>query len=401
VDIYHKAINAISWSDLEVFCEQGTPESHLLDYKQDFPERLQNTIAAMANTWGGVIIVGIEEDDQTKPKLPLKGVPFERGLPDRVTNIDLGNITPPVLPEIGVALSPDETRAIIIVRVHQSHQTPHAVRQNTRVYFRTGNRNNPEDIADIDRITWLLNQRQRSQRLLQTVYETAKSRFDRAQGLAVHDGYSQSTSAAKLSLSMCPVFPKEIYRHPPQLKELLYDIRVNSSDNLTVKFPATSDRAVITVKDAVLASRAFDNGSFWHTELNGLGLFFFKQTLRQIEDSIDAMDIFWRLNEFIHSAELFYSAVGYGGPLQFRLFLDNIREKKLSGYLRGVHPSGGQYTSIDPYIEYEEVVLAHSLSQQKSRLLQNAVAQIGWAFNWGITVEVLTKFYEATTAPEN
>ena len=42
---------------------------------------------------------------------------------------------------------------------------------------------------------------------------------------------------------------------------------------------------------------------------------------------IDSMDIFWRLDDFLDSAILFYAGVGYRGPLEFRLTLDFITGK--------------------------------------------------------------------------
>ena len=39
-----------------------------------------------------------------------------------------------------------------MIRIHQSHETPHAILNNTQVYLRTGNRNKPERLADIREI---------------------------------------------------------------------------------------------------------------------------------------------------------------------------------------------------------------------------------------------------------
>ena len=39
---------------------------YYLDYKRDFPRKLEKTISAMANTFGGIVLIGVEEDDQSK-----------------------------------------------------------------------------------------------------------------------------------------------------------------------------------------------------------------------------------------------------------------------------------------------------------------------------------------------
>ena len=72
--IYTKQINEIEWNDVESFCDQQISEGAFLDYKLDFPQNLEKTIAAMANTFGGVIIIGIDESDENKPIVPISGI---------------------------------------------------------------------------------------------------------------------------------------------------------------------------------------------------------------------------------------------------------------------------------------------------------------------------------------
>ncbi|GAJ01553.1 unnamed protein product, partial [marine sediment metagenome] len=39
--------------------------------------------------------------------------------------------------------------------------TPHAIRGNTRVYIRTDTSNEPEELATVDKVLWLLDKRER------------------------------------------------------------------------------------------------------------------------------------------------------------------------------------------------------------------------------------------------
>ena len=48
--LYTKPIGQIAWEDIEAFCQQRKAEDAYLDYKEDFPRHLEQTIAAMANT---------------------------------------------------------------------------------------------------------------------------------------------------------------------------------------------------------------------------------------------------------------------------------------------------------------------------------------------------------------
>jgi len=61
--IYVKPINEITYDDVKNFIQKKIKENTFLDYKADFPRKLEKTIAAMANTHGGIIIIGVKEED--------------------------------------------------------------------------------------------------------------------------------------------------------------------------------------------------------------------------------------------------------------------------------------------------------------------------------------------------
>ena len=54
-------IDRIEFSDVESFCRTGVREGVHLDFKKDFPTRLDKTIAAFANTYGGMALLGVDE----------------------------------------------------------------------------------------------------------------------------------------------------------------------------------------------------------------------------------------------------------------------------------------------------------------------------------------------------
>jgi predicted HTH transcriptional regulator len=136
---------ALEFADVVAFCEQGLPESINLDYKVQMTaaEKLAKTVSSFANTFGGLIVLGVDEDAASKPNPPFDGLPFEPKLEERVWSILMEHVYPPVFPEVHVC-SPMNDRTFVLIRVAQSTTTPHAIRHNTAVYLRTGNISKPE-----------------------------------------------------------------------------------------------------------------------------------------------------------------------------------------------------------------------------------------------------------------
>jgi hypothetical protein len=78
---------AIDSAALDAFLGDRFPESVNLDYKGQLTETVIETIAAMANTYGGTVRVGVDEDksvDPPLPVLPARGV--KTGDRDRLVN---------------------------------------------------------------------------------------------------------------------------------------------------------------------------------------------------------------------------------------------------------------------------------------------------------------------------
>ena len=88
--LYTKRITDIEWNDVVDFCNQRIQEGATLDYKKDFPNNLQKTIASFANTMGGIILIGVDEDNENKPILPVDGIIFERGISEKIMNLPKG-----------------------------------------------------------------------------------------------------------------------------------------------------------------------------------------------------------------------------------------------------------------------------------------------------------------------
>jgi len=265
--LYTKTIEAVDFQDVVEFCEQKHRETIHLDYKQDINRSLAKTIAAMANTWGGLIIIGVEDDD-SKPKLPVVGIKYEKSLREKINNIILGNVMPPVFPEMQVCQSKDGKNALIVIRVPQSNLTPHAIKNNTKVYIRTDTSNEPEELADIDRIQWLVDRREKSVQLSDSFSEKA---LRRSYALLKKNGIKNPPVDA--IFSMCPLYPFEALVDFKRLREeIIGKISVNGWDS---SFPKNLHRTqYLPAQDGVYSINLNERtGYFSYEELNHHGFF--------------------------------------------------------------------------------------------------------------------------------
>lgn len=423
--IYSKTISTITWADIQQFCSQGIAENTYLEYKVDFPNDLSKVVAAMANTFGGVILIGVEETDSGTPKMPVVGVQVDRGLEERVLNTILDTMSPPVLPEIGTCLSPDKARAVLVIRVPQSELAPHALQRNSNVYIRTGKRNKPEDFADLDRIDWLRDRRKKSDDLREWIFDRACARFRSMRDGQVGDvprtdegkwGPSEEQPGL-LTVALSPLYPDRILAKPAKLDVIRRNIRVRDYIGTSREFP---------LQDAGCVSRIVEDGFVmhisgqrglrtYHTHLNIHGLFLFRQSLlyklqktqEEEEDNpsskarivIRGYEILARLYEVIESGEKFYKEIGYWGPLKFRLKLDGL----LGRPLLMPESDGGRIFNVerysaDPQIDTFHVLQSSSLENEKDDAVLPLFERVGWAFDSHVTSESLRALYAAMRA---
>jgi hypothetical protein len=166
-------------ADLGAFLAEDLPEDVRLDYKRDFPANLEKTIAAMANTEGGLILVGVDED-RDRPRYPVHtpvGVPADQAV-ERVMSKAYQAIYEPLVPEAQAVLLEDAERCVVVIRVQPSERAPHAVAGRRDVYRRVGPQSLPagadlDERADLPLLDWLLRRRADNQTMIGQAVERA------------------------------------------------------------------------------------------------------------------------------------------------------------------------------------------------------------------------------------
>jgi len=315
-------IDALTFQDVSNFCQTHAREGLVLDYKVDFPKHLEKTIASFANTYGGHILIGVDETSTGEPVLPIVGVTLQPGLRERVVATALQAITPPIYPEVRVVefKSPgaaNNDRAVIVVRVHESEDGAHAVDGGTSVYLRVDNISNHfTRKATIEEVGWLINKRQKSLALKQQLIQAATRRagnyivrFRSALRLSTQD------PTGTFVLWTVPKFPRAELVSPQQL--LQFSRSQDWKRSLTAfEFPLGS---AVPIAHGI---RHPDSPrlNYWYTEINRFGLVYTQVGFppSRDKDEISCLTVAKLLVSGLRfSVNLYENLLGYSGLMDF------------------------------------------------------------------------------------
>ncbi|MEW6048572.1 MAG: ATP-binding protein, partial [Bacillota bacterium] len=144
---------SITFDHVLDFCSQKIPEGTQVEYKETFREDVVEAMAAMANTDGGLIIVGVpcQEDRQTGQKLPDTPTGFEpKGDPvQQILNWCHVYLQPQWCPDDEIFLFPvpgDPSKVVMLIRVNRDQVPKVPVFHRRRgLLIRLGEQNRPAD----------------------------------------------------------------------------------------------------------------------------------------------------------------------------------------------------------------------------------------------------------------
>ena len=200
-----KALHNWSFEDVGNFCAKKFPESINLEYKEEIPDnnKLAKHIAAMANTLGGRIYIGIKEELDLPHEVIGIDIKSSKSNRNTIEQLVRNNINP--VPEIQVfeIFNNDKSKSIIIIDIAASTATPHIL-PGGAIYLRTGQSSHPKNSknkdsleirnAHLEDIQWLFNKRKASEDLRERLFNSSFTRFKNfievEHGMPIHVNFS-------------------------------------------------------------------------------------------------------------------------------------------------------------------------------------------------------------------
>jgi len=159
LDLYRDDLNRPSgtelYSAIESFCRMSEPidnrpqESYLLDFKQEWGEKSLRTVASFANTFGGLLFVGISEEN-AKPK-EITGITSKAEIKTQIASSIASNISPTPRYDIAECSLPGQpAKRLCIVRVRKGTQLHFLTKKNEQpVYLRNADESRPAQAAEL------------------------------------------------------------------------------------------------------------------------------------------------------------------------------------------------------------------------------------------------------------
>ena len=371
--MFTKTIDEITFEDVKSFCQEWT-EGVRVEYKSDInlKRHIPKIVSSFANTHGGIFLIGVEADQTNNQVTSIPGISQRNGIEEQIQQSALTGIYPGVIPEIKVVDVPDSKNVVVVVRVDESVQAPHAIQNSTRVYIRTGSITEPYELSDMDRISHMLKRRENSQVVARQILDRIENRVKNFEPIFKRIGNSQhlSSNFPTLTVIARPIFP--------------YRPVISTSDIYELHSKQLSPPRRVAGGVAYL-----DEGR--SLELNEYGIVYQKKIMfiGSDEPGIEYGRFIRDMSFVIEYAKKIYEKCGYLGNIEVIAKLQEVLNKKLydSGSPMDVwkiteNTSGGPVCH-DSDVFASKQCMARDLenAEKKRDIVEELTCQLLWAFD--------------------
>jgi hypothetical protein len=416
LDLLAQSAESITYQDVQDFCDQKVGETTVVDYKKELPRDLAKHIAAMSNRYGGLIIVGVEEDPQTGTPRVYEGLVNDGKLVERGNQFAY-NVRP--LPSCLVRTTDEVNgKVFLLVRVSEGGSPPYTTVSDPTIYLRTGNVTTPLRPADAEIVRDLHAKRDlavtlqsqnvaRANARLRAVIERqdaetvrlVKQQQESSNLLAAPEGL-MADNLRLLTAYLQPFYPRYELAAPRVIEAKLKDLRLQRATGPF--FPGTQMSPIARGMMSVQAStkyfrfacqQLYANGLFHHAE----------NTVRPNSGTVTALyleDIARVFYLTMLFSRRLYAQFGYQGLVRGSLALANARGRSVHIIPLAQRPydstfPGDRPVTIDDDYDWPIEADTHQLNDDDwlKRYFKDQMREIYWDLGYNdIRADVLDIF---------
>lgn len=390
----------IDFEKIKNFYDLKVPESETIEYKRQMPEneKLAKTISAMANTYGGIIFIGIEADKDNNIPIAIPGIDPQKGLNEKITSICLSSIYPPVFPETQVCDFSDEKgakRAILFIRMYESDRTPHAINNNTDVYIRVKSQSEKfEKKATQDEIDWLKDRREKAIKLKDEIIEKTRRRY------ALQTPAGKRASDSFIEVFIVPKYPVNQLFPLFEFSNILNKMKENSKEE---GLKSNIDRFIKSYQTApntvhyheCFADDLPDSRFCFYNEFNIYGLIYHINSLYEVchSDSQDKFDTHFFLRVLygtLKKAILWCQTIGFRGIVKVNVIIKGLKGKKICMVNKRDYKLRERWwitSKIEDKFDFDKDILLQELTQKIDDLCLEIYRKFLWDCGAGRQLE--------------
>jgi hypothetical protein len=379
--MFHKSLTEICFADVQSFCSTFT-EGVRVEYKSEMIDKIPKVVSAFANTMGGIVVIGVKADKVTNKVNVIDGIDPIDGLEEKILNSCFTGIYPSVFPEVKVLQIPEKNKILVIIKIHESEEAPHAVENTTRVYIRTGSLSNPYELSEIDRLEYLLKKRGQKvlfrKELIQLATERLNNRF-------------LSGQPSKLPQILITAIP--LYPYKPLISlDKLYEF-ANSQF-----YGSHNEYSFDNCQKVANGVCKFSSSSKdFYREVNAYGLVYINKVLGKIpsgwsscngeEDKstyIDLVEIILNMSRTLKTVRTFYNHFQYFGSFEINVHVKNIANESLMFNRDGLDIDNNDFKAIDDVSFATRVCMVEEVGDQFFNIVTGLTKDVLWVFNCSI-----------------
>lgn len=375
MSVYSKSVSDISTDDLREILSEHPVENVRLEFKSEQPTRDEflKKVSSLANTYGGLVVLGALATSADGKLQSLPGVVTELGLKQRLVQWAFDGLAPPleVLVSQPVSTPSDSTKVCYVVSVPESLAAPHFINGRKGAYVRTDEFSGrfEAQLATYEEIAHLANRRSLSIARRDQLLRRAEDR------VSALEHKREGNLEALLSLFVCPAYPSRNLIAQDRLFNVVHAARIQWR---SMGFPIIS-QGVSQHESALLLEAA---GEFSVLEATTWGSLFVAASVQGQYEGTSYVNLHRLVGVLLASigyAGRLCSSSGFDGLLWLRPCLHRIAGLPLNP---GAARSVGGGSPIDNTVEFDLLVSSDRLKSERDAVAVDILRTLCFALNW-------------------